>query len=320
MAWATYQLKGGENDQDRVGFVRDGTVFGLKGASRLVDLLGDDGSRLRRAAETAQQDPLETLPLSEVRLRPVLPEPPSIRDFSSFLDHYRAGIKAVGQTFNKRLLELPIFYYTNNTNMVADGDVISIPGQAQHMDYELEVACIIGKPGIDIDPADAEQHIAGYTIMNDWSMRDLLREELGRAPFVAKGKDAGMGLGPVMVTPEEIEAYRKGNGFDLAMISSVNGKQYSAGNWSSVDWSFSEMISYASRNVWLRTGDVIGAGTVSGGCLLELGATHGHERFPWLKAGDVVTLEIERIGTMTNTLRRGANPPPLRPREDKEST
>ena len=307
MAWATYRSAAADGE-DRVGYVRDGALYGLRTAVALIDLLGDDGTWLYEAAVEAERAPLDVLPIAEVPFRPLLPKPVSVRDFSSFLDHYRAGIRAVGRDFDPGLLDLPIFYYTNHTNMVGDGDMISIPGQCAQMDYELEVACVIGRSGIDIDPAEAERHIAGYCIMNDWSARDLLVDELGRAPMIAKGKDAGMGLGPLLVTPDEIADRRCGHGYDLTMIASVNGIEYSRGNWSSIDWNFGEMLAYASRNIWLRPGEVIGGGTVGGGCLLELGTTFGRDKFPWLKAGDEVTVEIERLGRMRNRLQSGRSP------------
>lgn len=315
MAWATYRSNAA-NGADRVGYVTDDRLYGFKSPLQLMDLLGDHGEKLKQAARDAKLSPLEVLPIADVQFRPLLRQPTCVRDFSSFLDHYRAGITAVGREFDKSLLDLPIFYYTNHTNMIGDGDTVSIPGQCENMDYELEVACIVGRDGIDLDPEAAASYIAGYCIMNDWSARDLLIDELGRAPMIAKGKDAGMSLGPLMVTPDEIADRKTGHGFDLAMTASVNGKEYSRGNWSSINWSFAEMLAYASRNVWVRAGDVIGGGTVGGGCLLELGTTFGHERYPWLKEDDEVIVEIERLGRMRNVMKLGNAPHALPRREE----
>lgn len=313
MRWANYRTTDAP-DTDRLGLVDGDKVYGLRSPATLVELLGDDGEKLRGAAEAAMRSPREVVPLGDIRLRPLIAQPPSIRDFSSFLQHYRTSIINLGHEFNEKLLELPIFYYTNNTNMVGDGDEVSIPGQAGNMDYELEIACVVGKAGTDLTPEEAEQHIAGYCVLNDWSVRDVLAEELGRAPMPAKGKDAGIGLGPFLVTRDELEDRSSGLGFDLVMTATVNGNVYTKGNWSTINWSFGEMLSYASRNVWLRPGDVIGGGTVGGGCILELGGSHGRDKYPWLTEGDEVTVEIERLGRMTNRLRRGRTPVPLRPR------
>lgn len=313
MRWATYQTVDAPG-VDKLGLVDGDVIHGYRGTGDLIALLGDDGDRLRQAAQEAKRNPLETVDLTAVKLRPLLSAPPSIRDFSSFLEHYRTSIINLGQEFNEKLLTLPIFYYTNNTNMLGDGDEVSIPGHAQSMDYELEIACIIGKAGIDLTPEEAESHIAGYCILNDWSIRDLLAEELSRAPMAAKGKDAGMGLGPFLVTADELEDRRKGLGFDLKMTATVNGREYSNNSWASINWSFGEMLSYASRNVWLRPGDVIGGGTVGRGCILELGGTFGRDTYPWLEEGDEVTVEIERLGKMTNRLKRGKQPFPLKAR------
>jgi len=302
-----------DRDSDRVGLVVDGSVHGLARGVRLIDLLGDDGSRLAEAGEEARRSPAEVRPLAEVRFRPPIPVPPSIRDFSSFLDHYRAGIVAIGKKFDDSWYEKPVFYFGNPAAVVGDGETVRVPGNSRRMDYELEVCAIVGRDGIDLDPAEAEKHIAGYSILNDWSARDVQSDEMARAPIgPAKGKDFANGLGPFLVTPDELEDVRKDKGFDLVMRAAVNGREYSLGNWASVYWSFGEMLAYASRNTKLVPGDVIGAGTCGTGCILELAATHGEERYPWLRDGDEVVLEIERLGRLRNRVTWGPQPKPLR--------
>jgi 2-keto-4-pentenoate hydratase/2-oxohepta-3-ene-1,7-dioic acid hydratase in catechol pathway len=243
----------------------------------------------------------------------VIPNPPSIRDFSSFVEHYRAGIVAIGKTFDDNWYGAPVFYFTNPNALVTDGDVVRIPGNTSRMDYELEVAAIVGQECIDLDPAEAESVIAGYCVFNDWSARDIQSDEMARAPIgPGKGKDSANGIGPFLVTPDELEDARTARGYNLAMTASVNGKEYSRGNWADVYWSFSEMLAYASRNTRLMPGDVIGSGTVGTGCILELSARHGTEKFPWLEEGDEVTVEVERLGRMSNRIARGPQPKPLR--------
>lgn len=127
-----------------------------------------------------------------------------------------------------------------------------------------------------------------------------------------KGKDASTSIGPFLVTPDELMDRRTASGFDLRMTAHVNGEPHGAGNWSSVGWSMAEMIAFASRSSPLVPGDVIGSGTVGTGCILELSGTHGADRFPWLKDGDEVVLEVERLGTLRNTVRWNKQPAPLR--------
>jgi 2-keto-4-pentenoate hydratase/2-oxohepta-3-ene-1,7-dioic acid hydratase in catechol pathway len=313
MRWATYRSNIPGDSTDRVGLLLDGSLHALESGTRLIDLLGDDGTRLRLAGERALRSPTDVLPLAQARLRPPIPNPPAIRDFSSFVEHYRAGIIAIGKSFDENWYGAPVFYFSNPNSLVADGEAVRIPGETRRMDYELEIGAIIGRECIDLDPAEAESAIAGYCIYNDWSARDLQFDEMARAPIgPAKGKDSANGLGPFLVTPDELEDVREGRGYDLAMTASVNGVEYSCGNWSSIYWSFAEMLAYASRNARLVPGDVIGSGTVGTGCILELAASHGSDRFPWLKEGDEVVLEVERLGALRNRIVTGGRARPLR--------
>lgn len=178
-------------------------------------------------------------------------------------------------------------------------------------DYELEVAAVIGRPGGDLDPATAEAHIAGYTILADWSARDLQKVEMGVGLGPAKGKDGATTLGPYLVTPDELADARSGKGYALSMSAHVNDREYSRGDWSSLYWSFGQLLAYASRGTTLRAGDVIGSGTVGSGCILERQATHGPQEYPWLQPGDRVRLAVERLGEFTVDVVPGAAPVPL---------
>ena len=164
------------------------------------------------------------------------------------------------------------------------------------MDYEFEVAAVVGIGGADLDPDTAEKSIAGYCVMNDWSARDIQRREMKLSMGPVKGKDFATSLGPVFVTPDELEDTRRDKSFDLAMTASVNGVEYSRASLADIFWSFGEMIAYASRGTRVETGDIIGSGTCGTGCILELALVHGGERYPWLQAGDVVELSVERLG------------------------
>lgn len=311
MRWATFRTAGSE--QDRVGVVVGDLIGALAPGVQLIDLVAGGPDAMEAAARQAMSSPHGQFRLDEVRLRPPIPRPPSIRDFASFLEHIREGMRNIGGEFSDNWFEAPVFYFTSPNNLVPHGESVFVSGDTVQMDYELEVCAIIGVGGKDISVADAERHIAGYSIFNDWSARDLQAAEMRRLPVgPGKGKDSASGLGPYLVTPDELDDRRSQRGFDLAMSAKVNGKVYSAGNWSSIYWSFAEMISFASRSSPLVPGDLIVSGTVGTGCILELAGSHGGESFPWLAENDVVELEVERLGKLTNNVRWGAKAQPLR--------
>ena len=182
--------------------------------------------------------------------------------------------------------------------MVGDGAVVRKPTWTEALDYELEIACVIGTRARDV-PADKWRSVvAGFTILNDWSARDVQRKEMAIGLGPAKGKDFATSLGPALVTLDELEGKRSGDRYDLAMEARVNGDTLSRGNAKDAHFTFGQMIARASQDVYLFPGDVIGSGTVGSGCILELGT----EVHPWLKPGDEVALEIERLGTLTNTI------------------
>jgi 2-keto-4-pentenoate hydratase/2-oxohepta-3-ene-1,7-dioic acid hydratase in catechol pathway len=175
------------------------------------------------------------------------------------------------------------------------------------MDFELQVAAVIGKEAVSIAPDAAASCIAGFVILSDWSARDLqFREMDGRlGPF--KGKDFGSSLGPIFVTPDEIENRREGNGYDLEMTSAVNGRRYGGDRWTSAYWSMEELISYSSWNSRVEAGSIIGSGTCQGGCILELSIRNSPEQYPWLVAGDEVTLSIELMGEIRSKVAASAH-------------
>jgi 2-keto-4-pentenoate hydratase/2-oxohepta-3-ene-1,7-dioic acid hydratase in catechol pathway len=198
--------------------------------------------------------------------------------------------------------EFPVFYFSNPYATRGPDDDVAIPADCTEMDYELEVAAVVGRSGSDLDAADAEKHVVGYTVMNDWSARDLQRREMKLSMGPVKGKDFATSLGPALVTVDEIEPYRKDKAFDLQMVARVNGEEWSRASLAEIHWSFGDMIAWASRGTRVEAGDVIGSGTCGSGCILELSLVHGTERYPWLKAGDVVELEVEHLGVLRNTV------------------
>ncbi|MBS1888130.1 MAG: fumarylacetoacetate hydrolase family protein [Actinobacteria bacterium] len=308
MRWGTYRSPA--DDTERVGLLVDGRLHGLGAGRALVDLIAGGPGPLEEAAAEARSAPAEVVEPTSVELLAPIPRPPSVRDFMAFENHYVDTRRALDLEVEPVFYEQPCFYFSNPAAIVGPRtDVRSAPGTAQ-FDFELEIGVVIGRPGSDLALAEAEPHIAGYTILCDWSARDLQAKEgpFGTGP--AKGKDTATSLGPWLVTPEELEPFRAERGFDLAMTASVNGEPYSAGKWSSIYWTIPQLLVFASRGTELRSGDVIGTGTVGTGSILELSAVHGAERYPWLAAGDEVRLSVAHLGAVEATVLPAA---PLRP-------
>ena len=236
--------------------------------------------------------------VEDVVLYPPLPRPMSLRDFYAFEAHVKAGYELRGRTLPQEWYEIPVFYFANPGAIYGPDESIAHPSYSEALDYELEVACIIGTRGRDIEVERAEDHIFGYTVFNDWSARDEQRKEMIVGLGPAKGKDFASSLGPAIVTQEELadRSTDRPGVYDLRMSARVNGTERSNGNWKDIHYSFGEMIARASADVYLMPGDVIGSGTVGSGSLLELTRGEG----PWLKVGDTVELEIERLGVLRN--------------------
>ena len=218
--------------------------------------------------------------LADVDLRAPVLHPPAVRDFMAFEEHVANTRRRRGAEVPPEWYELPVFYFSNPAAIVGPDEDVAYPEGTDQLDYELECAAVIG----------AEGQIGGFTILNDWSARDLQREEVKVGLGPAKGKDFATSLGPVLVTVDEFD------GSEGEMVARVNGEERSRGNLSAMFHKWPELIAAASRNTVLRTGDVIGSGTVGTGTILE----HGDDR--WLQRGDVVELEIEGIGVLRNRI------------------
>ena len=241
----------------------------------------------------------ESLSVEDVKFLSPL-KPNSLRDGYAFEQHVKTANKNRGRDVPQEWYEFPVFYFTNPNAIFGHDDEIPYPHYTNAMDYELEVAVVIGRAGTNIKAEEAEQYIFGYTIFNDWSARDVQRKEMAVGLGPAKGKDFASSFGPVIVTREALadKAVGRPGVYDLTMAARVNGVEMSRGNFKDMHWSFGEIIERASDSVTLYPGDVIGSGTVGTGCLLELTKFQG----PWLRHGDVIELEIERIGVLRNTI------------------
>jgi 2-keto-4-pentenoate hydratase/2-oxohepta-3-ene-1,7-dioic acid hydratase in catechol pathway len=308
--WATFLDRKGD---ELTGVVVGEAIHALKPGTRLIDLLGDDGERLADAGERASSDPADILPIASVRLLAPVPRPPSIRDFYAFEQHVRTARQRRGLEMDLDWYELPVFYFSNPVAVTGPFDDVSVPPGSSALDFELEVAAIVGRGGADLDADAAERCIAGFCVMNDWSARDIQRREMKLSMGPVKGKDFATTLGPLMVTPDELESYRKARAFDLTMLARVNGKEYSRASLADIYWGFGEMLAYASRGTAVVPGDVVGSGTCGTGCILELSLVHGEDRYPWLQPGDLVELEVEQLGRIANRVVEGKPLKPLRP-------
>jgi fumarylacetoacetate (FAA) hydrolase len=266
MRYCTFGVAGGP---DAPGRVEGDDVVRLEAAT-LVDVLAADFD--------VPEGP--RFPLGDVTLRAPIPRPPTIRDFFAFEQHIATARANRGAQVPAEWYEFPAFYFTNPDAVYGPGEDVPYPSGTAELDYELEIAAVIGASG----------RIAGWTVMNDWSARDIQRKEMRIGLGPAKAKDFATSFGPVLVT---------GDLGNAVMTARVNGEERSRGNAADIHYSWDTILERAARNTrGLRPGDVIGSGTVGSGCILE------HNDGRWLSPGDVVECEIEGIGVLRNTVTR----------------
>jgi 2-keto-4-pentenoate hydratase/2-oxohepta-3-ene-1,7-dioic acid hydratase in catechol pathway len=287
-------------------------VHPLPAGTTVLDLVVAGLPAALAAGHAALSEP--GIPIDRVRLLPPL-NPPTVRDFVAFAEHVEGVVASVsdGAGVVPEWYQAPTFYFTSPYALIGAHEEVQIPWGSELFDYELEVAAVVGRGGRSLTPDQVE--IFGYTIMNDWSARDLQRREMKVNLGPAKGKDFASTLGPWLVTADELEPYRDDDGFlGLEMRVLVNGALVGHDLLSNMGWPFEELVSYASRAAWVGAGDLLGSGTCgNGGCLAELWGRRGALDPPPLQPGDVVQMTVEGIGTIANTVVAGDELPPVRP-------
>lgn len=298
MKLVTYENLPGRTE---AGVLEDGHV---RAAAELLGLAGplpdvgallnvpDAVERLRSANEAGTR-----VPVDAVRLRAPILRPPSIRDFSAFETHWRNAVRNQGFEDLPALPKGPFFYFSNPATVLGPDDEVRRPAATTQLDYELELAAVIGRDARDVAVEDALDHVAGYVLFNDWSARELCVAEFGGLGL-HKGKDFAQGLGPYVVTSDELADRMVDGRLDLKMTARVNGEVWSDSTTSDMYWPIAELIAFASRDSLLVPGDVIGFGTVGWGCIFERPS-----ELRWLEDGDVVELEGERLGTLRQIVR-----------------
>jgi 2-keto-4-pentenoate hydratase/2-oxohepta-3-ene-1,7-dioic acid hydratase in catechol pathway len=288
--------------QRREGIVIDDQIHPLPTDTDIFKILNND------SVLSSCENPVS---LESARLLPPV-QPRAIRDFITFEQHVLGAYAGIGRAVPAEWYEIPTFYFTNPHCLIGANDPVPVPPGCRLFDFELEVAAIIGRDGYNLTVAEASRCIAGFAIFNDWSARDLQSYEMRIGLGPAKGKDTASTLGPYLVTPDELETYRRGDRYDLGMSVFVNGNLVGTDSLANAAWSFPEMIAYASRGTMVRAGDVIGSGTCGNGCLLEFWGRNGKHDPPPLAIGDVVTMKVDGLGTIRNTVVAGPPAHPVR--------
>ncbi len=313
-------------DAERIGLFIDGEIIDLEQSASQIGFAlpsrmnvflsgGQKFMELARQVEAAYHGHKQgQVATGILKMLAPVPHPTSCRDGYAFRQHVATARRNRGVEMIPEFDQFPVFYFTNHQSIIGEGEVTVEIDHLQQLDFELECAIVIGKPGRNIPASTADEHIAGFMVMNDLSARVLQMDEMKLSLGPAKGKDFATAIGPWLVTPDELTARQKrsGNGssWDLRMRAWHNGHLISDGNLKDMNWTFAEIIERASYGVDLVPGDVIGSGTVGTGCYLELNGTRNLEAKAagkeyssiWLKDGDTIELEIDLLGRLSNRI------------------
>ncbi|GGC52289.1 fumarylacetoacetase [Pedobacter quisquiliarum] len=310
-------------DREHLGVYVNGHIYNLNSCDKQIPdemnaFLAEGEVMMERAKKVDQQIKANEIEAKQevfYELLAPVPHPTSCRDGYAFRQHVAAARRNRKVEMIAEFDQYPIFYFTNHNAIQGPGEIECMPDHLQKLDFELEVAVVIGTKGRNIKAAEADNYIAGFMIMNDMSARTLQMEEMLLNLGPAKGKDFSTVIGPWLVTPDELEQYKTsakpghvGNAYNLEMTCTVNGVEVSKGNMADMDWTFAEIIERCAYGVDVLPGDVIGSGTVGTGCFLELNGTgllNNPEYKPqWLQDGDIVEMKITGLGMLSNTIRK----------------
>jgi fumarylacetoacetate (FAA) hydrolase len=267
-----------------------------------IEALGEILDDFEASVGPADADDAATLDEADLAFGPPVLRPPGFRDFYAFEQHVATMWGRRGSEIPEAWFRLPIFYFSNTSEIRGPGDPVWAPRGSVELDFELEVGAIVDTPAFDLPEERAQEAIGGYLVLNDWSARDLQRDESTVRLGPAKGKDFATSIGPWVVTPDELGRVVASGAHapDLVMTATVQGAdgaivEVSRGSWGTARFSFAQMLARASADVHVRAGEILGSGTVGTGCLLEV---KDDTLRRWLEPGDLVTLEIERIGRL----------------------
>ena len=312
MRLSTYKLA--NNNKELIGLVKEDSIINLNeffGDISLVDLIKKDNWK-SETLKKIDEEKLVTHHINDVNLLAPIPNPNSLRDAYAFRQHVETSRKNRGLEMIKEFDEFPVFYFSNHNAIYGPQDEIKcMPSHFEKLDFELEIAIVIGKEGRNLKANEASSYIAGYMIMNDVSARGLQMKEMKLNLGPAKGKDFASVIGPYLVTPDEIKDKlidKGGHGsiYDLKMSCFLNNQLVSEGNFKDMNWTFEQIIERVSYGTTIYPGDIIGSGTVGTGCLLELNGTgkikDSNYNEVWLKEGDVVKMKIDKLGEISNKI------------------
>ena len=312
MRLSTYKLA--NNNKELIGLVKKDSLINLNeffGDISLVDLIKKDNWK-SETLKKIDEEKLVSHHINDVNLLAPIPNPNSLRDAYAFRQHVETSRKNRGLEMIKEFDEFPVFYFSNHNAIYGPQDEIKcMPSHFEKLDFELEIAIVIGKEGRNLKANEASSYIAGYMIMNDVSARGLQMKEMKLNLGPAKGKDFASVIGPYLVTPDEIkdklvDKGEHGSIYDLKMSCFLNNQLVSEGNFKDMNWTFEQIIERVSYGTTIYPGDIIGSGTVGTGCLLELNGSgkikDSNYNEVWLKEGDVVKMKIDKLGEISNKI------------------